>query len=212
MKKKNKALILILLSFSFLVFLGATKVEAACCNADADCSGGYCACDSCDASCDCGDGRPECCRYDGVCDIGNPGGEDCLNKGFAGSCVAGGCYCTSDCPGGNGGNGDTYWTCDSNCNCVEVDGSGTNQCSADGDCYPCGECIPCDCGTSLAASEDERHFAETFINTEDEKSSQVLGEKNFEVQEPLRLTSSNFLSYILDFINNFLTKVKLVII
>jgi len=211
MKNENKTLILIFLSLFFFILLGVAEVEAACCNNDGDCSGGSCACGDC-SGCDC---CPEtcCCRYDGDCKIGDSGGsEDCLNKGFNGTCGAGDCQCTSDCPGGNGGNGgDTHKECDSDCDCVEVDGSGTDECDDDGDCYPCGQCIPCDCGTSLAVLEEEKHFAESFLGPDD-GSSQVLGEKSFGMEDPLGLTSKSFLSHIFNFINNILAKVKLVII
>lgn len=148
----------------FLCILFPTVVQAACCNTNADCSGGSCACDSCGSGCDCG--HTECCNYDGVCDTSSP----CEHEGvtFAGTCRSGSCYCSTDCGSGGG----SHKECNDSCQCVEVSGDGSDECGANSDCYPCGTCIPCDCGTNEAASSAEEFFAMENSMFQDDK---VLG-------------------------------------
>ncbi len=181
-----------------------------------------------------------------------PGGDDCIDsdgnkyechhKYLGDSQYCGGTYCgpscaetssgcdCSSCVGGNGG--DTHMECDANCNCVEVSGSGTSECSVSEHCYPCGTCIPCNCGISLASSEGGDTFAsagcadngsaslaadepsvlgETEIAAADWEESSESEEDDIEVRAERLLDGGFLLSSIVEFISGLIRRIKLAI-
>lgn len=135
-----------LLILLLLALVSPGVVLAQCPGTPTDC--GTYTCGTCPAGSNCGFDCNQCCCSNG-CTCECIGCDPCTE-----SC---GSSCPSVCCGGGG---DTHNECNSSCQCVEVSGSGSDECSGNSDCYPCGTCIPCNCGTDETASTGADFFAQ----------------------------------------------------